>query len=177
MTVATQAKTAARKTRSYDYPVAAFDVAAAMELSGLAYLQALTAGRIGAEPSIGPTMGMHIPHEVGEGRVVLDATPGDFVLNPLGGVHGGFAATVLDSALGLAVHSTLSAGEGFSTAELKVNYTRAMAANAGRMRATGTVIHRGRQMATAEARMVGVEDGKLYAHASTTCFIFPLRKG
>lgn len=177
MTATTDAPTATRKTRSYDYPTAAFDAAAAIALSGLEYLQALTSGRIGAEPSIGPTMGMHIPHEVGEGKVVLDATPGDFVLNPMGGVHGGFAATVLDSALGLAVHSTLRAGEGFSTAELKVNYTRAMAANAGRMRATGKVIHRGRQMATAEARLVGVEDGKLYAHASTTCFIFPLQRG
>ncbi len=165
------------KTRSYDYPMPAFDGAAAMQMSGLEYLQALTGGRIGAEPSIGPTIGMHIPHELGEGHAVVDATPSDFVLNPMGGVHGGFAATVLDSALGLSVHTTLQAGEGFSTAELKVNYTRPMRPDAGRMRATGTVIHRGRQMATAEARLVGVEDGKLYAHASTTCFIFPLRKG
>ncbi|ASM71391.1 MULTISPECIES: PaaI family thioesterase [Roseobacteraceae] len=171
------ATTVTHKTRSYDYPMPAFDPVAAMQMSGLEYLQALTSGRIGAEPSIGPTVGMHIPHELGEGRAVVDATPSDFVLNPMGGVHGGFAATVLDSALGLAIHTILQAGEGFSTAELKVNYTRAMGPTAGRMRATGTLIHRGRQMATAEARLVGVEDGKLYAHATTTCFIFSLHKG
>ena len=98
------------KTRSYDYPMPAFDGAAAMQMSGLEYLQALTGGRIGAEPSIGPTIGMHIPHELGEGHAVVDATPGDYVLNPMGGVHGGFAATVLDSALGLSIHTTLQAG-------------------------------------------------------------------
>ena len=129
------------KTRSYDYPMPAFDGAAAMQMSG-----------IGAEPSIGPTIGMHIPHELGEGHAVVDATPGDYVLNPMGGVHGGFAATVLDSALGLSIHTTLQAGEGFSTAELKVNYTRPMRPDAGRMRATGTVIHRGRQGATGRGR-------------------------
>ena len=89
-------------------------------------------------------------------------------------MHGGFAATLLDSALGCAVHTALPKGAGYTTAELSINYTRAILPGGGRLRAEGKVIHVGRQMATAEARLVGDEDGKLYAHGKTTCFVFPL---
>lgn len=163
-------------TRSYDYDTETFDQSAAMRMSGLDYMRALAAGEIGAQPSIAATIGMSAPHDIEFGKVAFDCEPGDFLLNPMGFVHGGFAATVLDSALGISVHTTLEAGWGFTTAELKINYTRAIMPNGGVLRATGAVIHRGRRMATADARLIGVEDGKLYAHGSTTCFIFPPAK-
>lgn len=162
------------RTRSYDYEVATFDPAAALRLNGLDYMRSLVAGDIGAAPSIGPTMGMSVPHSLDWGQAAFDCEPGDFLLNPMGTVHGGFAATVLDSALGVAVHTTLEAGWGFTTAELKINYTRAIRPDTGPLRAEGKVIHRGRRMATAEARLIGQGDGKLYAHGSTTCFLFHL---
>lgn len=159
-------------TRSYDYDSETFDKAAAMRMSGLEYMRALAAGKIGAQPSISATIGMSPPHDIAFGKAAFDCEPGDFLLNPMGFVHGGFAATILDSALGISVHTTLEAGWGYTTAELKINYTRAIMPNSGTLRAEGSVIHRGRRMATAEARLIGVEDGKLYAHGSTTCFIF-----
>ena len=168
--------TATRKTRTYEYETHTLDLSAAMTMSGLEYMQALVSGKIGAEPSIGVTMGMSIPQEIAEGFCVFEAEPSDFVLNPLGTVHGGFAATVLDSALGCAIHTGLPAGYGYTTAELKVNYTRAIRPDSGRLRAEGRVIHMGRQMATSEAKLMGIEDGKLYAHGSTTCFVFPFKK-
>jgi uncharacterized protein (TIGR00369 family) len=91
--------------------------------------------------------------------------------NPLGSVHGGWFATLLDSALGCAVHSTLPAGKAYTTLELKVNIVRALTDAVPFVRAEGRVIHLGRQVATAEARLIG-PDGKLYAHATTTCLIF-----
>lgn len=163
-------------TRSYEYDTETFDKSAAMRMSGLEYMRAVVAGEIGGRPSIGPTIGMSVPHDLEFGKAVFDCQPSDFMLNPMGTVHGGFAASVLDSALGICVLTTLEAGWGFSTAELKVNYTRAIMPNGAPLRAEGTIIHRGRQMATADARLVGIDDGKLYAHASTTCFIFPLAK-
>ena len=93
----------------------------------------------------------------------------------MGAVHGGFAATLLDSVMGISVHTTLDAGHGYTTAELKINYTRAILPTTGRLRAEGKVIHRGRQIATAEGKLVGIDDGKLYAHGTTTCMVFPLR--
>ncbi|WP_428927245.1 PaaI family thioesterase [Marinibacterium sp. SX1] len=162
------------RRRSYEYATATFDPGAAMTLSGLDYMRALVAGEIGAAPSISATMGLSVPRDLAEGQVTFDCQPGDFMLNPMGMVHGGFAATVLDSALGVAIYTTLEPGWAFTTAELKVNYTRAIQPDGGPMRAEGKVIHRGRQMATSEARLIGAEDGKLYAHGSTTCFLFKL---
>ncbi|WP_211089787.1 PaaI family thioesterase [Thalassobius vesicularis] len=161
-------------TRSYDYAPATFDPTAAMRMNGLDYMKALAAGEIGAQPSIAATIGMSAAKQLEYGKVTFECQPGDFLLNPMGTVHGGFAATVLDSALGISVHTTLEPGWGFTTAELKINYTRAIRPDIGLMRAEGTVIHRGRRMATSEGRLIGVEDGKLYAHGSTTCFLFPL---
>jgi uncharacterized protein (TIGR00369 family) len=111
---------------------------------------------------------------VDEGRVVFQGAPGPGHLNPLGSVHGGWFATLLDSALGCAVHSALPAGKAYTTLELKVNMIRALSPNVKRVRAVGQVIHLGGQTATAEARLVG-HDGKLYAHATTTCLVFPQR--
>lgn len=165
------------KTRRYDYTVANLDAEAAARLSGLEYMQGLVEGKFGAKPSISDTLGMSIPFDLGHGTASIDAEPADYLLNPMGSVHGGFAATLIDSVTGIAVHTTLPPGIGFSTAELKVNMTRAILPTTGTLRATGTVIHAGRQMATAEGRLVGLEDGKLYAHGSATCFLFPWKRG
>jgi uncharacterized protein (TIGR00369 family) len=111
--------------------------------------------------------------EVGEGRAVFQGTPGPAHLNPLGTIHGGWYATLLDSALGCAVHTMLPAGRGYTTAQLGVNLVRAIGSKAPRVRAEGKVIHCGRQLASAEARLYGA-DGTLYAHATTTCLVFEL---
>jgi uncharacterized protein (TIGR00369 family) len=89
-------------------------------------------------------------------------------------VHGGYAATLLDSASGCAIFTTLTKGETWTTLELKINYVRAMTKDTGPVRAEGHLIHRGRTVATSDAQLKGV-DGKLYAHASTTCMIFPAK--
>ena len=107
------------------------------------------------------------------GLAVFEATPGESHYNPIGSVHGGWASTVLDSALGCAVHSTLPAGKIYTTLELKVNLVRAITIRTGVMTCEGRTIHVGGRTATAEAKLVG-PDGKLYAHATTTCLIMPL---
>lgn len=118
---------------------------------------------------MGPMLGMRVD-EVSHGRAVfsLDARP-EFS-NPLGAVHGGICATMLDSAMGCAVHSTLEAGVGFSTLELSINYIRSVPIDGGRLTAIGTTIHVGRTTATAEGRVVD-EQGRLVAHGKTTCII------
>lgn len=107
------------------------------------------------------------------GAVVFQGTPGPQHYNPSGMVHGGYAATLLDSAVGCAVHSTLPAGKGFTTLELKVNYIRGMSDRTGPVRAEGKVITVGEQVAVAEGRIVD-SNGKIYAHATTTCLIFEI---
>jgi len=109
--------------------------------------------------------------EVDDGRAVFQGIPLSQHYNPMGTVHGGWFATLLDSALGCAVQSTLPAGRSYTTAELSINIVRPASHKTGALRATGTVIHCGRQIATAQARIED-EQGKLYAHATTTCFVF-----
>ena len=109
--------------------------------------------------------------EVGEGRAVFAVTPAEFHYNPAGHVHGGFAATVLDSAMGCAVYSTVGLGETYTTIELKVNYLKAITVASGPLRGTGTVLHRGRRTAMAEGRLEDAA-GTLLAHATTTCLIW-----
>lgn len=120
-------------------------------------------------PSIGRLLGMRFD-EVDHGRIVisLDTRP-DFA-NPLGTVHGGIAATLLDSVMGCAVHTTLPAGAGYTTLDLKVNYIRTARTDGQKLTAEGTVIHAGRRVATAEGKVLD-EQGKLIAHATTTCMI------
>jgi len=137
-------------------------------MSGLDYLKAMQEGKI-PSPPIGILMDMRIV-EVTEGRVIFAAQPAEYHYNPLGTVHGGLAATLLDSALGCAIHSTLQAGTGYTTLELKVNYLRPMTRESGMMYCEGKVIHVGGRIATAEGRLTDA-DGKLYAHGTTTCII------
>jgi uncharacterized protein (TIGR00369 family) len=111
--------------------------------------------------------------EVSPGRAVFQGQPGPHHLNPMGTIHGGWFATLLDSAVGCAVHTLMPVGRGYTTAELSVNIVRALSPDVPRVRAEGVVLHCGRQLATAEARLTG-PDGKLYAHATTTCLVFDL---
>jgi uncharacterized protein (TIGR00369 family) len=105
---------------------------------------------------------------------VFQGAPGADHLNPMGTVHGGWYATFLDSALGCAVHTMMPAGRGYTTAELSVNLVKGIGPKVQRVRAEGRVLHCGRQLATAEAKLLG-PDGTLYAHATTTCLVFEMR--
>lgn len=109
--------------------------------------------------------------EVGDGRAVFQGIPLTQHYNPLGTVHGGWFATLLDSALGCAVQTKLPVGRSYTTVELSINIVRPASHKTGPLRAVAKVVHMGRQIATAEAR-VEDENGKLYAHATSTCFIF-----
>ncbi|MCW8306238.1 PaaI family thioesterase [Acidiphilium sp. PA] len=135
--------------------------------NGLETLRALIAA--GKMPGIGRTMGFDLI-EVADGRVVFEGRPGTEVYNPIGTVHGGYAATLLDSACGCAVHSRLSPSQAYSTLELKVAYHRALTAETGVVRATGTVVSMGRRAAFAEARLTD-SAGKLYASATSTLIV------
>ena len=137
--------------------------------TGMEIFEAIFAGELPPAP-IGDTLDF-VPIHMAPGVAVFQGRPQHRHYNPLGTVHGGWFATLLDSAVGCAVHSTLPAGKGFTTLELKVNMVRALSDKVPLVRAEGKVIHVGRQVATAEGRIVG-PDGKLYAHASTTCLIF-----
>lgn len=139
---------------------------------GLSFLKAMIAGEFPAPP-IAETVGFSLV-EVELGRALFTATPAFRHYNPIGVVHGGFAATLLDSCVGCAVHSTLAKGEAYTTLELKINLTRALTDKVGPVFAEGRVIHRGRQVATAEGDLKDGA-GKLYAHATTTCMIFPAK--
>lgn len=108
--------------------------------------------------------------EVEEGRVTFAVTTRDDFANPMGTTHGGIAATLLDSAMGCAVHTTLGPGEAYSTLELKVNYLRPVPTDGAELTATGTTIHVGRRTATAEGRVVDDRD-RLVAHGTTTCIV------
>ncbi|MGH3632889.1 MAG: PaaI family thioesterase [Mycobacterium sp.] len=140
-------------------------------MSGLELIRWVQSERSTDVPSIDRLLGLRFD-EVDHGHVVisLDTRP-DFA-NPLGSVHGGIAAALLDSVMGCAVHTTLPAGVGYTTLEIKVNYIRAASTNGQTLTATGTVIHVGRRTATAEGRVLD-EHGKLVAHATTTCIILP----
>jgi uncharacterized protein (TIGR00369 family) len=137
--------------------------------SGLEVMRALLAGEL-PYPHIVDTLDYALVH-VDKGTATFQGTPQLKHYNPLGSVHGGWYATLLDSALGCAVQTMLDAGQGYTTAELGINIVRAASEKTGPLRAIGTVIHCGRQLATAEARIVG-PDGKLYAHGTTTCLVF-----
>ena len=138
-------------------------------MSGLEMLSAILDGRLPAAP-ITRTLDFVLV-EVEPGRVAFQGRPSAAHYNPLGTVHGGWFATLLDSAVGCAVHSLLPPGKVYTTAELKVNIVRPLTDRTALVRAEGNIIHFGGRMGTAEGRLTG-PDGKLYAHASTTCFIF-----
>jgi uncharacterized protein (TIGR00369 family) len=132
------------------------------------YLEKIASGEFPSAP-LAALLGFRLA-EVGEGRAVFTLVPAEFHYNPIGVVHGGVAATLLDSALGCAVHSTLPANATYTTLEVKVNFIRAITMKTGLVSCEAHVVHVGRQTATAEGRLVD-EAGKLYAHGTTTCLI------
>ncbi len=149
-------------------------VASALQIqgkTGLEVMQGLLSGEL-PYASIAKTLDFLLV-EVGPGTAVFQGSPGPSHLNPLGTVHGGWFATLLDSALGCAVHTMMPPGRGYTTADLSVKLVKALTPKVQRVRAIGTVVHCGRQLATAEARLVG-PDGTLYAHASTACLVFAM---
>ena len=141
-------------------------------LDGLAQLRAMQAS--GRQPPIGETFGFVLA-EVELGRAVFEGEPGRSVYNPIGSVHGGYAATLLDSACGIAVHSRLAVGQGYTTLELKVAYHRGLSDRSGRVRAEGVVVTMGRRVAFAEAKLFDGE-GRLCASATSTLLVFERRE-
>ncbi len=143
-------------------------------MAGLDYLRAMIARELPPAP-FAQTVGFALV-EASEGSAVFETEPMEFHYNPSGAVHGGVACTMLDSAMGCAVHSTLPAGVGYTTIELKVNLVKAITARTGLLRAAGRIVHRGNRIATAEGHLRG-PDGRLYAHGTTTCIILPHATG
>jgi uncharacterized protein (TIGR00369 family) len=136
---------------------------------GIALFDAMLAGEVPRAP-IGDTLDFALI-EAAPGRAVFQGRPHERFYNPMGSVHGGWFATLLDSALGCAVHSALPPGKAYTTLELKINLVRTLTTDVPLVRAVGQVVHQGNQIATAEARLTG-PDGSLYAHGSTTCLVF-----
>lgn len=150
-----------------DYGVA--DPAVLAGMSGIEALRAMIAGRLPA-PTMGRTLGFRLI-EVEEGRALFEGDPGAEHLNPMGGVHGGWALAMIDSAAGCALHTTLAAGVGYATVETKANFTRPIRAGGGTLRCEGRVVARGRQVGTAEAYLRDAE-GRVVAHGTSTLMIF-----
>jgi uncharacterized protein (TIGR00369 family) len=139
------------------------------DLSGLEYLRRIMDGRL-PKPPITETLDIALIH-VEYGRTVFALEPAEWMYNPIGSVHGGVAATMLDSCMGCALHTTLAPGAGYTTTDLQVRYVRAMTTATGRVLAEGRVIHTGRRTATAEGRLFVEADGSLLAHGTTGCAV------
>jgi len=140
-----------------------------LELSGLEYVDAIFSGKL-PPPPIATLMGFR-GVEAEPNRAVFEMEPGPQHYNPIGSVHGGVALTLLDSAMGCAIHTTLERGVRYTTLEVKTNFVRPISADTGLIRCEGLVIHRGSRVATAEGRLTN-RNGKLLAHGTTTCLIF-----
>ena len=159
------------RTRTYSWQDPKAHLPKAMQMEGLDYLQNMINGQF-PPPPMAQTLNFWLA-EVDKGYAVFECEPQEYHYNPIGVIHGGLAATLLDSALGVAVHTTLEKGMAYTTVQINVNLTRGIHNNIKKLRAIGKVIHSGRQVATAEARLVD-ENDKLYAHGTTTCLVFPL---
>jgi uncharacterized protein (TIGR00369 family) len=156
---------------TWEDPLQALEAAAGK--TGLELLKEFENGKR-EPPPIAKTMGFIGTH-FEEGRAVFEGDPAEYLYNPIGTVHGGFAMALLDSAMGCAVHSTLGIGERYTTLEVKTNFVRPITLDTGRVRCEGAVIHRGSTVATGEGRITAIESGKLLAHGTTTCLIIPAR--
>jgi len=170
-TLAGSARESVQRERSYTWSDPAITAGAVATSSGMEILQGIQDGRF-PPPPIMDTLQIY-PVEVEAGRIVFEMIPQEWHYNPIGSVHGGVLSTLLDSALGCAVHTQLPAGTGYTTLEIKVNFVRPVTLATGAIRCEGTILSLGRRAATAEAR-VTTADGKLLAHATTTCMLFPV---
>jgi uncharacterized protein (TIGR00369 family) len=166
------AKAPSLRHRSVTWEDPLVSAALARDLSGLEYLRAIAEGRIPPAP-IASLLGMSIV-SVDPGRVTFGLDVGEHLYNPIGSVHGGVFCTLLDSAMGCAVHASLDRGQAYTTLELKVNIVRALTLETPSVAATGKVVSAGRRVVTASGEITG-PDGTLYAHATTTCLVFEPR--
>jgi uncharacterized protein (TIGR00369 family) len=169
----TEGATAVRR-REVTWEDPLLGAALALDLSGLDYLRAIAEERI-PRPPIAALLGMGIA-DIQPGRVTFSLDVGEHLYNPIGSVHGGVFCTLLDSAMGCAVHTTLGLGQAYTTLELKVNLVKALTVDTPAVVATGEVISAGRRVVTASGQLTG-PDGTLYAHATTTCLVFEPRPG
>ncbi|MCU0494711.1 MAG: PaaI family thioesterase [Chloroflexaceae bacterium] len=156
------------RTHTFSWEDPMIGAKAARNLSGLELLQAIGRGEIPPPPFMA-ALGITAV-DVEAGRIVFALEPAEYHYNPIGSVHGGVTATICDSAMGCAIHSTLPAGVAYTTLEIKVNYVRPITIASGRLQCEGKIIAVGSRVATAEARLTD-GDGKLYAHATTTCIV------
>ncbi|MFD9002292.1 PaaI family thioesterase [Streptomyces sp. NPDC059582] len=159
------------RTRTYEWDDPAVTAEAAMRSAGIDFLREMQAGRVPGPPILA-TLDFSLD-EVEPGRVVFSLTPGEEHYNPIGSVHGGVYATLLDSAAGCAVQSTLPHGAAYTSLDLTVKFLRKITVDTGRVRAIGTVVHGGRRTALAEAQLLDARD-RLLAHATSSCMIFPV---
>ena len=157
--------------RKNEYGVTPTATMAAMP--GIDFVRAIFSGQLPEPPIMQTVEPFDCTAE--PGVVVIHSVPGIRHYNPIGSVHGGYAATLLDSAMGLAVHSMLPAGTGYTTLEFKLSFIRGMTRDTGTVRTEGKTLHVGRRTATAEARITDA-NGRLLAHATTTCLVFEIPK-
>jgi uncharacterized protein (TIGR00369 family) len=162
-----------QRTRTFEWEDPVANAAQGRALSGIDFMRGIMDGTLPAPP-IAKLMDFDLA-EVEDGRAVFTVEPAEFHYNPIGSVHGGLAATLIDSATGCAVQTTLPAGVGYTTLEFKTNFVRPMSRETGRVRCEGVVIHRGGTIATAEARLTADATGKLLAHGVATCAILGAR--
>ncbi|WP_392673356.1 PaaI family thioesterase [Streptomyces sp. LN785] len=159
------------RSRTYEWEDPAVSAAAVGQTTGLEFVREIAAGRLPGAP-IAATLDFTLD-EAEHGRVVFSLVPGEEHYNPIGSVHGGVYATLLDSAAGCAVQTTLPPGMGYTSLDLTVKFLRPVTVDTGRIRAVGTVISGGRRTALAEARLLDEKD-RLLAHATSTCMLLPL---
>ncbi|WP_019068212.1 PaaI family thioesterase [Streptomyces hokutonensis] len=159
------------RSRTYEWQDPGISAAAVGKATGLEFLREVIAGRLPAAP-IGATLNFTVD-EVDFGRAVFSLIPGEEHYNPIGSVHGGVFATLLDSAAGCAVQSTLPEGMGYTSLDLTVKFLRPVTADTGRIRAVGTVLNGGRRTALAQAQLLDEKD-RLLAHATSSCLLFPV---
>jgi uncharacterized protein (TIGR00369 family) len=157
------------RTFTWEDPIAIRDAGAS--LSGLEFIKAVFEGRL-PPPPIAVTMNFE-GAGAEEGKAVFVSEPKEFLYNPIGVVHGGYAMTLLDSAMGCAIHTTLAVGERYTSLETSVNFVRPITIETGRVRCEAVVVYRGGRVATAEGKLVAENTGKLLAHGSTTCLVIP----
>ncbi|MER7809757.1 PaaI family thioesterase [Streptomyces sp900116325] len=159
------------RSRTYEWEDPAISAATVGRTTGLEFVREIATGRLPGPP-IAATLDFSLD-EAEHGRVVFSLVPGEEHYNPIGSVHGGVYATLLDSAAGCAVQSTLPQGMGYTSLDLTVKFLRPVTVDTGRIRAVGTVVSSGRRTALAEARLLDEKD-RLLAHATSTCMLFPL---
>jgi uncharacterized protein (TIGR00369 family) len=172
MTEAAESVAAPLRHRDVTWQDPLVSAALARDLSGLDFLRGIAAGQIPPAP-IAALLGMTVVH-VEPGRVTFGLDVGEHLYNPIGSVHGGVFCTLLDSAMGCAVHASLDRGQAYTTLELKVNIVKALTLKTPSVVATGQVISAGRRVVTASGQITG-PDGTLYAHATTTCLVLEPR--